>query len=124
MNYKRITSDNLPLSVIKNIPHEEFYYRLMLLEDEIQNNTIQYRQKNVEPIRVNYSHGEFHYFICKECRFKLPMRYKRFCPNCGVRLREPEASMDKVFYGTEDANESTVQKRNSILTIKIGGDLW
>lgn len=40
MSYTRITDPKLPLSVMQNISHEEFYYRLMLLEDEIQNNTI------------------------------------------------------------------------------------
>ena len=43
MKYDRITLPNQPLSLVRKIPHENYYYRLMLLENEIDSNTIQYR---------------------------------------------------------------------------------
>lgn len=117
MSYNRITEPNQPLSLVRKIPHENYYYRLMLLENEIDSNTIQYRQKAVTPAYLEYSSDGKYYCVCKECRFKLPMKYKRFCPNCGVRLREPEKDIDEQLYESKSIEETTEITRRSALFI-------
>jgi len=45
------------------------------------------------------------------------MKYKRFCPNCGVRLREPEKDIDEQLYESKSIEETTEITRRSALFI-------
>ena len=45
------------------------------------------------------------------------MKYKRFCPNCGVRLRESEKAVDEQLYGSKSIEETTEITRRSALFI-------
>lgn len=45
--YKRLTEKDIPLSVVRNIKHETFYYRLRELEDKIESGEL----RDTEEIR-------------------------------------------------------------------------
>lgn len=92
--YERVTDPSLNFgeaTLEAHISSKECYDRLQELENEIINHTIQYRMYAILPLHINYnSPEEKPKYICQECHSKLPMNYKRFCPNCGIRLRNPE----------------------------------
>lgn len=92
MLYQRITPIDSTWSKATyelHISNKECYDRLQVLESEILNHTIQYRQQAIPPLDVNYNNpNEKPKYICWECHKKLPIKYGRFCPNCGIRLRD------------------------------------
>ncbi len=109
MRYQRITDPNKLCCEYRY--HEKFYYALQILENEIENNTIQYRQVAVKPI-VYKNTGKV---VCRECKKALPKAYPRFCSNCGTRLRPEVASMDMIFYDTASFSETITNHQNKLL---------
>ena len=122
MKYQRITDPNKLCCEYRY--HERFYYALQVLENEIQNNTIQYRQAAIKPI-VGKHTGKV---ICRECKKALPKAYPRFCGNCGTRLRPEVASMDMIFYETSSFSETVNKHQMELLRGTNYGkdkiDLW
>lgn len=94
--YNRITIQGMSFgqaSMEYHISNRESYDRLQLLENEIISGTIQNRLTPIHPLNMNYENpSEKPKYICPSCNGKLPMKYKRFCPNCGIKLQEPEMS--------------------------------
>lgn len=97
--YDRITIQGMSFgqaSMEYHVSNKESYDRLQKLEDEIVNCTIQYRLTPIHPLNLNYENSKDKpKYICSACKSGLPIKYKRFCPNCGVRLQEPEIDVNK-----------------------------
>ena len=91
--YKRITEPDMTFgeaSMEYHVSPKECYDRLQELENEIISHTVQYRMYAIIPMQLNYDKpDEKPKYVCQACHSKLPIKYKRFCPNCGVRLRNP-----------------------------------
>ena len=115
MKYHRITEREQMLCQVK-VHHDVYYYALQLLENEIEDNLIQYRQPAVKPYEYSKDNmPQITYYICRECKRKLPKNYGNFCPNCGTRLREPKRIVDEIIYNTPNMYESIVKQRNRIV---------
>lgn len=87
--YKRLTEKDIPLSVVRNIKHETFYYRLRELEDKIESGEL----RDTEEIRKETAKEIFDMIFSKNniCGFFYAIGFtqeKEYASKYGVEVEE------------------------------------